>query len=376
MQARYTTYGYFQQKMKERYETYGTGIQFPEMIRLMDKRGQLLTEKPENPETIGVDPGMSDQAFNQFIDRIVITAYPDEWGNNRRVNETDIIPQRNDIFTIRHPRYTSLLLHAHNYYEIDYVSSGHCTFFFNGTSRELNKGELVIIAPGMKHDIQILDNETLVLCGMIRKSTFDVSFFPLLSSDNLLASFFRSTLTDKSRENYLLFFTGNRGQVNLMLRFCLLESVHMTEFTSIRCISWMNILFSDLLINYSQTIQFYDYAMGTDFSLILQYIQHNYQSLTLPELAKFFHYSEPYLSTLIRQNTGSTFTELVRHLRFQEAIKYLTSTTLKVSEIAAKIGYHSADHFSRSFRSVYHMSPQQYQKEYQIKDKFIPFQTE
>ena len=39
----------------------------------------------------------------------------------------------------------------------------------------------------------------------------------------------------------------------------------------------------------------------------LQYIQHNYQTLTLASLAEFFHYSEPHLSTLIKQNTGKNF---------------------------------------------------------------------
>ena len=42
----------------------------------------------------------------------------------------------------------------------------------------------------------------------------------------------------------------------------------------------MNLLFSTLLRNYSETLQFYNYQMGSDFSLVLQYIQHNYQTLS------------------------------------------------------------------------------------------------
>lgn len=116
--------------------------------------------------------------------------------------------------------------------------------------------------------------------------------------------------------------------------------------------------------------------MGSDFSLVLQYIQHNYQSLTLSSLAELFHYSEPHLCTLIKQNTGYTFTELIKRLRLADAVDYLLNTNLKVGEIAEQIGYNSADHFSRVFRTTYKTSPQEYRKHHHIDgNKFIPFST-
>lgn len=65
-------------------------------------------------------------------------------------------------------------------------------------------------------------------------------------------------------------------------------------------ISWANILFSAILRNYSETIQFNKYDIGSDFSLIVQYIQNNYKTLTLSALAEYFHYSEAHLSVLIK----------------------------------------------------------------------------
>ena len=111
--------------------------------------------------------------------------------------------------------------------------------------------------------------------------------------------------------------------------------------------------------------------MGTDFSLILQYIQHNYQTLTLASLAEFFHYSEPHLSTLIKQNTGCSFTMLIKQLRMADAVSYLTNTKMKVNEIAESIGYNSADHFSRVFRSEYQMSPQEYRRIHQSQENLL-----
>ena len=133
-------------------------------------------------------------------------------------------------------------------------------------------------------------------------------------------------------------------------------------------------MFATLLRNYSQTLQFYNYQMGSDFTLVLQYIQHNYRTLTLSSLAEFFHYSEPHLCTLIKQNTGYNFSELVRQLRMADAVSLLTNTELKISEVANRIGYNSADHFSRIFRQTYGMSPQEFKKTHLRKnDSFIPF---
>ena len=115
--------------------------------------------------------------------------------------------------------------------------------------------------------------------------------------------------------------------------------------------------------------------MGSDFSLVLQYIQHNYQTLTLSSLAKLFHYSEPHLCTLIKQNTGLTFTELIKKLRLADATSYLLNTSMKIGEIAEQIGYNSADHFSRVFRSAYKMSPLEYRRQHKDKEPaFVPFE--
>ena len=187
-----------------------------------------------------------------------------------------------------------------------------------------------------------------------------MTFFSLLSGSDLLSCFFRTTLQDPTHSNYLLFFVQHTEELSQILNNAVIESFRNDEFSNSCCISWMNLLFSNLLRNYSQTIQFYNYQAGTDFSLILQYIQHNYQHVTLSSLAGFFHYNESYLCTLIRQNTGYSFTTLLRRLRMSKAADYLIRTDLKVREIADLVGYNSADRFSRVFKQTYDMSPQEY----------------
>lgn len=371
----YITYGEFQRHMKDYYLRTGNRMQFPEMADYLYKKGLLSEAAPANISPSQMFGNMTDEAFNHAVDSMVLTLNPHQV-INPKVAETDIIPTAKDVFIIRHPRYTRPSPHMHNYFEIDYVSEGSCTFVFEKTSRTLHEGEFCIVAPSSEHDLTI-DDDSTVFCIMLRKSTFDTTFFSLMSGKDLLSYFFRTILQDDSHANYLLFFAENNTWLKTIIRNAMGESYKNDVYSNTCCISWINLLFSTLLRNYSKTLQFYNYQMGSDFSLVLQYIQHNYQTLTLSSLAELFHYSEPHLCTLIKQNTGHNFTELIKRLRMSDAVDYLKNTNQKVSEIAERIGYNSADHFSRVFRATYHMSPQEYRKQHKGEDElFRPFEVE
>ena len=372
--AYYITYGEFQQHMKDYFFRTGSRMQFPEMADYLYRKG-LLSETPPDPMlTSEMFGDMDDDAFNKIIDQLPLELNP-QISITPKVKENDIFPNSGDVFIIRHPRYTRPAPHIHNYFEINYVASGSCTFVFEKSKRTMQEGELCIIAPSSEHDL-VIDDDSTVFCIMLRKSTFDTTFFSLLSRKDLLSYFFRTILQDDSHANYLLFFSENNKWLKQIIHNAMGESYKNDSYSNACCISWINLLFSNLLRNYSKTLQFYDYQMGADFSLVLQYIQHNYQTVTLASLAELFHYSEPHLCTLIKQNTGHTFTGLIKRLRLAEAIDYLTNTNLKIGEIAEKVGYNSADHFSRVFRSTYKMSPQEYRKQNShTEEAFVPFEV-
>lgn len=372
--AYYITYGEFQQHMKDYFFRTGSRMQFPEMADYLYRKG-LLSETPPDPIlTSEMFGDMDDDAFNKIIDQLPLELNP-QIAITPKVKESDIFPNSGDVFIIRHPRYTRPAPHIHNYFEINYVASGSCTFVFEKSKRTMQEGELCIIAPSSEHDL-VIDDDSTVFCIMLQKSTFDTTFFSLLSRKDLLSYFFRTILQDDSHANYLLFFSENNKWLKQIIHNAMGESYKNDSYSNACCISWINLLFSNLLRNYSKTLQFYDYQMGADFSLVLQYIQHNYQTVTLASLAELFHYSEPHLCTLIKQNTGHTFTGLIKRLRLAEAIDYLTNTNLKIGEIAEKVGYNSADHFSRVFRSTYKMSPQEYRKQNShTEEAFVPFEV-
>lgn len=373
----YITYGLFQQHLTSYYKTTGQRQEFWEMMRYLYQHNMLS----ETPIAFSVSHNrlmgeMSMEEINQFIDSLVLMANSDS-KDPSRVTEIDMFPNATDVFIIRHPRYTRKLPHVHNYFEINYVMQGSCTFYFEDTPRTLKTGNMCIIAAGSRHAI-VIDDESTVITIMLRKSTFSKTYLSLLSNNDLFSHFFYASLGNTSGcPNYMLFSCqSSRWLQNLILN-AMVECYKTDAYSNVCCVSMINELFAYLMRNHSQNVELFNYHIGSEFAPVLQYIQEHYRTLTLSSLAAHFHYSVPYLCTLIKQSTGKNFSELVKELRLTDATGYLVNTPMRVREIAELVGYNSVDHFSRTFRAQYHMSPQAYRKQFaEENDAFVPFQIE
>ena len=84
----------------------------------------------------------------------------------------------------------------------------------------------------------------------------------------------------------------------------------------------------------------------------------------LEEIAEQFHFSKEYTSRLIKSSTGRTFTQIHRNIRMNKATTLLANTNITINSIAEEIGYLNPEHFNRTFKKVYGMSPGDYRKKY------------
>lgn len=349
-------------------------MQFNEAVDSLYAAGRLLTKRPAEDNRKMLGP-MDCAAFNAFVDGLAFQVHPST-ELSQRVDEEEMIPLLRDVYIIRHPRYTRPYLHRHNYVELDYVAEGRCVFHFEREIQVMEEGDTRVIAPYSAHDIEIPDEST-VFCIMLRRSTFETAFFSLLSHDDVLSMFFRMALREQARPNYLHFHVEERSWMRVILQNALNECFKTDGYSNSCCIGWINILLGCLLRSQAEMPDFHDCHLDADFSQVLHYIRHNYQTLTLTELSERFHYSKPHLCTLIKQNTGVSLTAMLRQLRMSKAVEYLRRSHLSVSEIAELVGYHSADHFSRVFRGTYGISPQEYRRQHAEEgESFVPFRME
>lgn len=93
---------------------------------------------------------------------------------------------------------------------------------------------------------------------------------------------------------------------------------------------------------------------------ILKYIELHYATLTLPELASFFNYSERQLTRILKNYTGQTFSSLIQNIRLSRAAEILKQPDRSVTAVMEEIGYSNITHFYKIFEKKFHMTPAEY----------------
>lgn len=98
---------------------------------------------------------------------------------------------------------------------------------------------------------------------------------------------------------------------------------------------------------------------------IIHYIEHNYMdNIKLENIAPLFGYNSSYLGKIFSKKVGEGFNVFVDKVRIDHSKKLLENSSLKVYEIAEKVGYRNVDYFHTKFKKYVHMSPAEYRKQF------------
>ena len=98
------------------------------------------------------------------------------------------------------------------------------------------------------------------------------------------------------------------------------------------------------------------------FVEMMNFIQANYQHVTLETMSVQFNLSEPYISKYIKDKSGKTFGDHVTATRMKKAKALLKNGNMTVEDISYSVGYQNVEHFNRSFKKIFDMTPVEYRK--------------
>lgn len=84
---------------------------------------------------------------------------------------------------------------------------------------------------------------------------------------------------------------------------------------------------------------------------------------TLKSLAALCHISSSYLSSLFKQETGSTLIDYINTQRVKRAAQQLTTTDRSISEVAEEMGILDVNYFAKIFKRTFGMTPTRYRRE-------------
>lgn len=267
------------------------------------------------------------------------------------------------IIAMQHNRYTPPIVHDHTFFEILYVYDGTCTQTISNNKLTLKTGDICIIPPGIKHSVGVFDDSVVINC-LIRKSTLHNVFFNFLNNANPLSAFFLNNIYSENGNDYIIFHTGSDFEIQHGFLYMYWDSINKNLYWD-QMISYSLMLTFGLLIrNYEKSIEVPTFTQRTDVQrfALLQFMQDNYTTVTLEQIAEKFHYTPEHTSRLIKSTTGKSFTQIVQQIRLEKAQILLQDTNLSVAAIANQVGYDTPEYFIRIFKKQMHMTPTEYRR--------------
>ena len=272
-----------------------TGNVFSDAAIYFEKEGLLQ----EYAEPFSLDQDiilMPDEEFLSICDHLPIYL-------NRQDAEFllsySLFPPNYDCYVVRHLNALHVGWHSHDFFEICYVWKGSCKQKSKDMSYQLEEGDFLIIPPDVRHRVESVSSDSLILNIMVRTKTFHTTSVYFMTQSNAIASFFRHSLMQEHPVSCLSLHTGNDLFLKRIIKhFCqecyLLPSVFCDFATSI-----FQQLLCYLMLHSEVNTEPLHLPDRFFIISILHDIQEHFDEVTLKTLAQKYFFSEEHLSRYI-----------------------------------------------------------------------------
>lgn len=355
--------------LSSNYRKTGVRPSLGEALDMMEKKHLLSSPHVPTPTESKVQHTL--EQICEIIDfqAVDVTAFlqntSDSGASHLSVEDAIFAPGR-DVAATRLFSYLSAEPTEYESFSVIVALKNECEIFFDGVPLAVAPGGVVILPPHTAHTMEVPEDSYVIALHM-RRSTFDAQFGALMTCSDKMSVFFRESLYTSSEMNYL-YMTADFESSNTLpiLHELVRECASKATLANLCSMSWMNLFLATVFRAHGENASVLrsgrDETTRADCGAILQYIQQNYRTVRLSSLARTFHYNETYLSRMLQNYMGMSFTDIVRGIKMTRAEEYLSSSNLRIHEISALVGYDSVDHFSRTFKATHNISPQAYRR--------------
>lgn len=275
------------------------------------------------------------------------------------------------LITIRpHTRFIHFPEHTHDYVEVVYMCTGQTVHIVNGSQIRLEQGDLLFLNQSCVHEVCNAGLNDVAVNFIVLPEFFANTLQVMGEEETPLRRFLVDCLTGRNSEpGYLHFDVSGVPPVQNLVENLLWILLWETPLRRKMAQLTMSMLFLQLM-GLTDTLRSDD-REDTVALRVLGYVETNFVSGSLSELAGQLHYDVSWLSREIKRRTGKTFTQLVQEKRLAQAAFLLKNTTRNVADISMAVGYENISYFHRIFYNAYGKSPKHYRNAGTVQERTL-----
>lgn len=242
-------------------------------------------------------------------------------------------------------------------YEMVYVKKGNAVFDIEGIEVNMVPHSVVIIKPQKlrKFTVKSENCELIVLYFMFKNKKNEVSSHVALTD-------FMEYVEDDANGDFIFLKLGRKNDIIHVMNRILRERVKYQvwgEFLSAVLVIELFVLLSRALkVEWEQSAKNRNLKLFELLNIAKEYIDNNFsQDLTLSQVAKYIYLSDSYFAHSFKNKFGISPKSYILKVRIDAAKNFLENTDMKVSEVAAAVGFSSQQRFNDIFRKHENITP-------------------
>lgn len=249
--------------------------------------------------------------------------------------------------------------HSHDFPELAYVLGGVGKYRIDDVIYDVKEGDLIAINPGVRHQALYVNQDnatTEFFVGFtdIKFAGLPANVLPLPEGGPIIPV---------------------KGETKQKLsRICASMEAENSISWEGRYFMQKTYLMQLLLLLLKEQLQPVELKTGYAFEsvnkkhvveqLILYFGEHYAEKISLDQIAENMYLSPFYISRIFKSETGNTPINYLIKIRMERAMELLENGWEgSIQEVATKVGYEDAYHFSKLFKKHYGISPSQVKKE-------------
>ncbi|MCK6256692.1 AraC family transcriptional regulator [Fictibacillus sp. KIGAM418] len=247
-------------------------------------------------------------------------------------------------------------------YDLIYVTCGTLYMTEDNKEYEVREGEYILLTPGWEHYGHRECQEKTEILWL----HFHAETAPAVHPDAEVdwSTIFRRDSTYTEAPQFILSFpikgkVKNREVITSGLdRLFTLNEIPSPE-NKLR----QQLQFSDVLISLQKEVFSIPTAAEQVTQSIIDYVhQHYNEHFSMKNLSQKLLFHQDYLTRCMQQTMGITPLQYLNQYRMNMAKNLISSTTLRMSDIAGKCGMEDAAYFSKLFKKLEGISPRDYRR--------------